>query len=74
MSVCNIFIENLQKYMKCTEEHSVSVQISIDTENKKCRAENWTENNTMKMIRLQYSLAVKNKLNKQMQGNGVYMF
>ena len=26
------FIENLQKYLKCTEKHSV--QISIDTENK----------------------------------------
>ena len=31
---CNIFIKNLQKYFKCTEKHSVKVQISIDTENK----------------------------------------
>ena len=28
------FIENLQKYLKCTEKHSVKVQICIDTENK----------------------------------------
>ena len=28
------FIENLQKYLKCTRKHSVTVQISIDTENK----------------------------------------
>ena len=28
------FIENLQKYLKCTGKHSVKVQISIDTENK----------------------------------------
>ena len=34
MSLCNIFIENLQKYLKCTGKHSVKVQISIDTENK----------------------------------------
>ena len=27
------FIENLQKYLKCTEKHSVKVQINIDTEN-----------------------------------------
>ena len=27
------FLENLQKYLKCTGKHSVSVQISIDTEN-----------------------------------------
>ena len=29
------FIENLQKYLKYTEKHSVQVQISIDNENKK---------------------------------------
>ena len=34
MSDCNLFIENLQKYLKCTVKHSVKVQISIDTENK----------------------------------------
>ena len=35
MSDCVIsFIENLQKYLKCTGKHSVKVQISIDTENK----------------------------------------
>ena len=34
MSDCNIFIENLQKYLKCTEKHSVKARISIDTENK----------------------------------------
>ena len=34
ISDCNIFIENLQKYLKCTGKHSVKVQISIDTENK----------------------------------------
>ena len=28
------FIQNLQKYLKCTEKHSVKVQISMDTENK----------------------------------------
>ena len=28
------FIENLQKYLKCTEKHSVKVQKSIGTENK----------------------------------------
>ena len=27
------FIENLQKYLKCTEKHFVKVQISIDIEN-----------------------------------------
>ena len=32
MSECNIFIEILQKYLKCTGKHSVKVQISIDTE------------------------------------------
>ena len=31
---CNIFIENSQTYLKCTEKHSVNVQISITTENK----------------------------------------
>ena len=60
MSECNIFIENLQKYLKCTGKHSVKVQIGIDAENnKKCRAENWTENYVMKMTRLQYILSVK---------------
>ena len=34
MSDCNIFIENLHKYLKCTGKHYVKVQISIDTENK----------------------------------------
>ena len=34
MSDCNIFIENLQKFLKCTGKHSVKVQRSIDTENK----------------------------------------
>ena len=34
MSDCNIFIENLQKYLKCTGKHSVKVQIIIDIENK----------------------------------------
>ena len=34
MSDCNIFIENLQKYLKCTGKHSAKVQIGIDTENK----------------------------------------
>ena len=33
MSDCNIIIENLQKYLKCTGKHFVKVQISIDTEN-----------------------------------------
>ena len=28
------FIENLQKYLKCTGNNSVKVQTSIDTENK----------------------------------------
>ena len=59
MSDCNIFYENLQKYLKCTGKHSIQVKISIDTEIKQCRAENWTENNAMKMIPLQYTLAVK---------------
>ena len=63
MSDCNIFIEILQKYMKCTGKHSVKVQISLDAENK-----------IMQMIRRQYTLAVKNKLNKQMQEYGVCMF
>ena len=31
-------------------------------------------NNTMEMIRLQYTLAVKNKLNKQIKEYGVCMF
>ena len=34
LSKCQIvifFIENLQKYLKCTGKHSVKVQISIDT-------------------------------------------
>ena len=55
------FIENLLKYLKCTAKHSVKDQISIDTENKimQSRAENWTEHNAMKMIRLQYTLAFK---------------
>ena len=34
MSDYNIFIENLQKYLKCIVKHSVKVQFSIDTENK----------------------------------------
>ena len=37
LSKCQIvifFIENLQKYLKCTGKHSAKVQISIDTENK----------------------------------------
>ena len=34
MSDCNIFIENFQKYLKCTGKNSAKVQISIDTENK----------------------------------------
>ena len=34
MSDSNIFIENLQKYLKCIGKYSVQVQISIDTENK----------------------------------------
>ena len=56
---CNIFIANLQQYLKCTGKHSVKVQIGKAIENKiKCRAENWTENNAMKIIRLQYTLAV----------------
>ena len=33
MSDCNIFFENVQKYLKSTGKHSVKVQISIDTEN-----------------------------------------
>ena len=32
--ICIFVIENLQKYLKCTGEHSVKVQISIGTENK----------------------------------------
>ena len=60
MSDCNIFIENLQKYLKCIGKHYVKVQISIDTENKIMQRENWTENNAMKMIRRQYTLAEKN--------------
>ena len=32
--IVTFFIENLQKYLKCTEKRSVGVQISIDTENK----------------------------------------
>ena len=34
MSDCIFFIENLQKYLKCTGKHSVKVQISLDPENK----------------------------------------
>ena len=61
--------------MKCIGKHSVKVRISLDTENKKkSTAENWMENNTMKMIKLQYTLAVKNKLNIQMKEYGVCMF
>ena len=62
--------------MKYAGKHSVKVQISIDIENKimQSRAENWRGNNAMKMIRLQYTLAVKNKLNKQMQESGVCTF
>ena len=33
MSDCNIFIENLQKYLKCTGKPSVKAQISIYTGN-----------------------------------------
>ena len=36
LSKCQIvifFIENLQKYLKCTGKHSVKFLISIDTEN-----------------------------------------
>ena len=33
-SDCNIFIENLQKYLKRPGKHSVNVQISIGHENK----------------------------------------
>ena len=43
------FIENLQKYLKSNGKHSVTVQISLDTENKICRAENWILINAMKM-------------------------
>ena len=54
-------IEKKQNYLKYTGKHSVEVQISIDTENilKKCREENWIANNAMKMILMQYTLAVK---------------
>ena len=34
MSDYNIFIENLQKYLKCTGKHYVKVQVSIDTGNR----------------------------------------
>ena len=59
MSYCNIFIENWQKYLKCTGKHSVKVQISIDTENKKMQSRELDGNNAMKITRRQYSLALK---------------
>ena len=34
MSDCNIFIEFLQRYLKCTGKHSVKVQYIQYTENK----------------------------------------
>ena len=61
------FFENLQKYLKCTGKHSVKVQISIDTENKMMQSRELVGNNAIKMVRRQYTLAVKIKLNKQMQ-------
>ena len=72
MPDCNIFIE--KKILKCTGKRSVKVQISIDTENKIIQGRELDEDNTMKMILLQYTLTVKNKLNKQMQEYGLYMF
>ena len=60
--------------MNRTGKHSGKVQISIDTENKIMQSRELGGNNAMKMICLQYTLAVKHKLNKQMQEYVVRMF
>ena len=55
-------------------KNSVKVQISKDTEYKIMQSRELYGNNSMKVIRRQYTLAVKNKLYKQMQEYGVCMF
>ena len=67
------FIENLQKYLKCTGKDSVKVQISIDTENKIIQSRELNGKNHDNDLTAVY-FAVKNKLNKQMQEYGVCMF
>ena len=75
MSDCVIsFIENLQKYLKCTGKHSVKVQISIDTENKIMQSREldgkWCHEHDPTAV----YFGCKNKLNKQIEEHGVCMF
>ena len=74
MSDCNIFIENLHKYLKCNGKHFVKVQISIDTDNKiiQSRELGWKKYHENDQTAVYF--CCKNKLNKQMQEYGVCMF
>ena len=74
MSDCIFFIENLQKYLKCTGKHSVKVQISLDTENEIMQSRELDGKLCHENDPTAVYFGLKNKLNKQMQEYGVCMF
>ena len=74
MSDCYIFNENLQKYLKCTGNILLKFKLVYTLKIKQCSAENCMGNNVMKMIQVQYTLAVKTVLINQCRNMGYVCF